>query len=58
MVNVDQCKKYGVERKRFLGMKVEGLMPRTVKHCLSCKKPECDGCPTRATRKAGRMQDG
>ena len=49
--------KNGVERKRFLGIKGEGLMQRSVKHCLSCKKAECDGCPTRAERartKGGR----
>lgn len=39
-----------VERKQFLGTKAEGLMQRTVAYCLSCKKAECNGCPTRAER--------
>lgn len=42
--------KYGVERKQFLGTKAEGLIQRTVAYCLSCKKAECNGCPTRAER--------
>lgn len=34
----------------FLGMRADGLIPRTVAYCLKCRRKECDGCPTRAER--------